>query len=76
MKPRLAHLVLAAAIGIAAPATAQTTIRAVLQAGISGLDPIWTTANVVADHGAMVYDTLFGIDEAGVPQPQIFTEVL
>lgn len=71
MKPRLTHLLFAAAITVASPATAETTIRAVLQAGISGLDPIWTTANVVADHGAMVYDTLFGIDDSGTPQPQM-----
>jgi len=34
-------------------------------------DPIWTTANMAAYHGNMVYDTLFGIDENVQPQPQM-----
>ena len=35
------------------------------------LDPIWTTANMTAYHGAMIYDTLFGIDANFKPQPQM-----
>jgi peptide/nickel transport system substrate-binding protein len=35
------------------------------------LDPIWTTANMSAYHGAMVFDTLFGIDASLAPQPQM-----
>ena len=27
------------------------------------LDPIWTTANIVRNHGYMVWDTLFAMDE-------------
>src|SRR6478752_6223073 len=38
------------------------TIRAVMQGDLRSLDPIWTTANITAYHGAMIYDTLFAPD--------------
>ena len=33
-----------------------------MHADLRVLDPIWTTANITAYHGAMIYDTLFGLD--------------
>ena len=53
------------------PARAETTLRAAMFAGVSGIDPIWTTATITAYHGAMVYDTLFGVDAKDKPQPQM-----
>src|SRR4051794_12076035 len=47
------------------------TIRAIIQGDIPTYDPIWTTANTSAYHGAMVYDTLFGMDEQYRSQPQM-----
>jgi len=47
------------------------TIRAVMQGDLRSLDPIWTTANITAYHGAMIYDTLFALDEQHRPQPQM-----
>ena len=44
------------------------TLRATLQSDIAVLDPIWTQANVTAYHGAMVYDTLFGIQSGPATQ--------
>ncbi len=70
----------AAALGlVGAPGllTAQTapaasrTIRAVMHSDLRVLDPIWTTANITAYHGAMIYDTLFGVDENFQPQRQM-----
>ncbi len=46
-------------------------LKVVPHADLRVLDPIWTTANVSAYHGAMVYDTLFGIDAKLEPQPQM-----
>ncbi len=63
-----------AALAAAGPAAAQGSpkvIRAAMQADLKVLDPIFTTANITAYHGAMVYDTLFGYDEHLVPQPQM-----
>ena len=50
---------------------APKTIRAVMQADLGILDPVITTGTITADHGAMVYDTLFGIDTDLKPQPQM-----
>src|SRR5271167_2682855 len=61
---------LATAAVIAAPAIRRAraqpspahTVRAVFHGDIPTYDPIWTTANMSAYHGGMVYDTLLGID--------------
>jgi peptide/nickel transport system substrate-binding protein len=53
-----------------APSRART-IRAVMQGDLRSLDPIWTTANITAYHGAMIYDTLFALDADMRPQPQM-----
>jgi peptide/nickel transport system substrate-binding protein len=45
--------------------------RMVPQGDLNILDPIWTTQNMAAYHGAMIYDTLYGIDSNFVPQPQM-----
>jgi peptide/nickel transport system substrate-binding protein len=41
------------------------------QAAYSSPDPIWTTATVVQTHGLMVWDTLYGVDLALTPRPQM-----
>lgn len=51
--------------------SAARTIRAVMHGDIPSYDPIWTTANMTAYHGGLVYDTLFGIDANQQPQPQM-----
>src|SRR5258708_38408687 len=69
----LAATALTAAPGIVraqAPSRAKT-IRAVMQGDLRSLDPIWTTANITAYHGAMIYDTLFALDANQRPQPQM-----
>ena len=60
-----------AAIGLAAPAQAQKTLRAVMHSDLKILDPIWTTAYIVRNHGYMVYDTLFATDAKGEIKPQM-----
>jgi peptide/nickel transport system substrate-binding protein len=47
------------------------TIRAVMQGDLRSLDPIWTTANITAYHGAMIYDTLFALDGEQRTKPQM-----
>jgi peptide/nickel transport system substrate-binding protein len=51
--------------------SAARTVKAVMHADLRVLDPIWTTANISAYHGAMIYDTLFGLDANFAPQPQM-----
>jgi peptide/nickel transport system substrate-binding protein len=72
MKLRFIVAALAAAAFVASPVLAQTkTIRAVMHSDIKILDPIWTTANIVRNHGYMVWDTLFAMDEKLQVQPQM-----
>jgi peptide/nickel transport system substrate-binding protein len=65
----------AAASLLAAPAIAQdlrpTTLRFVPQANLGVLDPIWTTATITGLHGSYVFDTLYAVDSAMRPQPQM-----
>jgi peptide/nickel transport system substrate-binding protein len=53
------------------PADAQTTLRAVMHSDLKIIDPIWTTAYIVRNHGYMVYDTLFAMDAKGEIKPQM-----
>ena len=53
---------------IAAPAK---TLIFVPQANLTSLDPVWTTATTTRNFAYMVYETLYGRDQAFVPQPQM-----
>ena len=55
----------------AAPASAQTTLRVVMHSDLKILDPIWTTAYIVRNHGYMIYDVLLAQDEKGEIKPQM-----
>src|SRR6266404_9155391 len=71
---RKAILAAACTAGLAAattPALAQTTLRAVMHSDLKILDPIWTTAYIVRNHGYMIYDTLLAQDEKGEIKPQM-----
>jgi peptide/nickel transport system substrate-binding protein len=52
-------------------ASTETVMRVIPHADLKNLDPIWTTAYVSRNHGYMVYDTLFAMDEGFTPQPQM-----
>ena len=54
-----------------AHAQSQKTLRFVPHSDLKILDPIWTTAYIVRNHGYMVYDTLFAMDDKGAIQPQM-----
>ena len=59
-----------------APLSAQqavpdTTLTVVPQADLAILDPVWTTAQITAEHAFLVYDTLFALDSEFVPQYQM-----
>jgi hypothetical protein len=70
MRWKLAALVAGfAAIGTAS--RAETTLTAVMQSDLKIVDPIWTTAYITRNHGYMVYDTLFAMDEKGEIKPQM-----
>ena len=72
---RRSLLASAGAALLAAPAIAQPgktrLLKFVPQSNLVSLDPIWTTATVTANHGYYVYDTLYSLDHASRPQPQM-----
>src|SRR5205807_9040257 len=66
---------LAATGKLSAPALAQgaaaRTLRFVPQADLANFDPIWGTQYVVRNASALVWDTLYGVDEKLEPQRQM-----
>src|SRR5262249_31296353 len=54
-----------------ARAGAPTTLRFVPKADLAISDPIWCTQYVVRNASAMVWDTLYGMDEKLEPQRQM-----
>src|SRR4051812_24837726 len=63
---------LAASALLTEPVAAQTkTLKFIPEADLRSLDPIWTTAYITRNHGYMVYDVLFAIDEKFQIQPQM-----
>ncbi len=54
-----------------ARAQAATVLRFIPQADVTGLDPVWTSVYVTRNHGYLVFDTLYGQDDALRVQPQM-----
>src|SRR5215207_8360749 len=71
MSKRTLGLLVACAVGLGGTAQAQTTLRVVNHSDLKIVDPIWTTAYIVRNHGYMVYDTLFAMDAKGDIKPQM-----
>ena len=68
-----------AAIGLLAAslgaAEAQKTLRVVPHSDLKIVDPIWTTAYITRNHGYLIYDTLFAMDEKGEIRPQMVENI-
>ncbi|MBB6014731.1 peptide/nickel transport system substrate-binding protein [Aquamicrobium lusatiense] len=47
------------------------TLRFAPHSALRVLDPVTTSAYITRNHGYLVYDTLFSVDSASVPQPQM-----
>ncbi len=47
------------------------TLKFIPQSDLRVLDPIWTTAYITRNHGYMVFDTLFALDDQFKPHPQM-----
>jgi peptide/nickel transport system substrate-binding protein len=58
----------AALLTSAAPAQ---TLRVAPHSDLKVVDPIWTSALISVNHGYMVYDTLFALDDELAVQPQM-----
>ncbi len=71
MKSKISIAAVALAAISAASAQAETTLRVVMNSDLKIVDPIWTTAYITRNHGYMIYDTLFAMDEKGEIKPQM-----
>ena len=69
------HFLAGSAATLAMPAIARAqgsrVLKFIPQADVTILDPIWTTAYVTRNHGFMIFDTLYGIDNQYRAQPQM-----
>jgi peptide/nickel transport system substrate-binding protein len=54
-------------------ASSSTTLRFVPVSGLVILDPLWGGGRTTRNHGFLVFDTLYGLDETLNPQPQMVT---
>jgi peptide/nickel transport system substrate-binding protein len=59
--------------GLSRPSLAQgaKVLRYAPQSDLANPDPIWTPTVIAAIHGYMVWDTLYGIDDGLIAQPQM-----
>ncbi|HYZ62120.1 MAG TPA: ABC transporter substrate-binding protein [Acetobacteraceae bacterium] len=57
-------------VAIAQPAGSRTLVF-VPQANLTSLDPVWTTATVTRNYAYLVFDTLYGTDDALKPRRQM-----
>src|ERR1700692_255671 len=73
--PNRRQFVTGSAALLAAPRLARAEGSSVLKfvpaADLSVLDPVWTTSYQSRDHGFLVFDTLYGLDLAFRPHPQM-----
>src|SRR3954453_12244791 len=53
------------------PAAAESVLRVRPYGDLQGLDPVVNSDNTIRNHGYMVYDTLFALDEHYVPRPEM-----
>ena len=62
---------LAASLSLTAKAAGPKILRCVMHSGLRITDPIITTAYIARNHGYMIYDTLFAVDDKLQVQPQM-----
>jgi peptide/nickel transport system substrate-binding protein len=69
------RFLVASVAGLAVLATAPfaeaQTVKAIMHSDVKALDPVWSGAYITRNHGYMIYDTLFAIDEKLQVKPQM-----
>jgi peptide/nickel transport system substrate-binding protein len=65
-----------AALALARPSIARAAsgagvLRFVPQGNLQNPDPIWTTTVIARNHGYLIWDTLYGLDDKLLPHPQM-----
>lgn len=65
------YAILSVALLLLLQGCSNQTLRVVPHTELKVFDPIWTTAYITRNHGYLVYDTLFSMNENMEPQPQM-----
>ena len=71
MRRLLLASVAAVATFAAAPFASAQTFKVVMHSDVKALDPVWSGAYITRNHGYMIYDTLFALDENLQVKPQM-----
>ena len=66
-----AALLIALCTALPMHAHGEKVLRVTPHSNLTILDPGWTTAYITRNHGYMIYDTLYGMDEKGQIRPQM-----
>lgn len=67
----LAGLIAAAFAGNGTVDAQEKTLKVVMHSDLKALDPVWSGAYIVRNHGYLIYDTLFALDAKFQIQPQM-----
>lgn len=57
--------------GVASGQAAARTLRFIPQTNLASIDPVWSTATIVRNHGLMVYDLLYALGSDYRVRPQM-----
>ncbi|WP_421992877.1 ABC transporter substrate-binding protein [Roseococcus sp.] len=57
--------------GVASAQVAARTLRFIPQTNLASLDPVWSTATIVRNHGLMIYDLLYALGSDYQVRPQM-----
>ncbi len=71
MRRFLLSAVAALATVSAVPMASAQTLKVVMHSDVKVLDPIWSGAYITRNHGYMLYDVLFAMDEKFQVKPQM-----
>jgi peptide/nickel transport system substrate-binding protein len=71
MRRLLLASVAAVATLAAAPLASAQTFKVVMHSDVKALDPVWSGAYITRNHGYMLFDTLFAMDENLQIKPQM-----
>ena len=67
----LASMAVSALAPMPPAAAEQKAFKVVMHSDLKALDPVWSGAYIVRNHGYLIYDTLFAIDQKFQVQPQM-----
>src|SRR2546423_8060344 len=67
----LASMAVSALAPMPLAAAEPKTFKVVMHSDLKALDPVWSGAYIVRNHGYLIYDTLFSIDETFHIRPQM-----